>query len=342
MTDGSVRPLVSVEMIFWNAPPTFMDEAIRSVLAQTYAPLELLLCDDGSDDASTALARRWAALEPERVRYLEHDGHAHCGTSATRNLGVAAARGELLAFLDADDVWQPGHLTGQVEALLTCPSATVVCGRALDWRSWHAGAGPDVWSPLPWPSGTIVAPPHMLTAVLRDGGYATPICSLLVRRDIVVKHGGFDRRFPGMYEDQVLLAKLYLTQHLVLSDAESALYRQHDGSSTARAIRRGIYHPVAANRSREAFLRWLQEQPRLQGERADADLVQALEAALLPYRSRLSRLRWHVEAVGWMVRSRLGAMRRHLTPGRRRVGGRRTADPVRPGDPADRSRSRAR
>jgi glycosyltransferase involved in cell wall biosynthesis len=309
--------MVSVVMIFWNAQRAFMDEAIRSVLAQTYAPLELLLCDDGSENVSTTPARQWARLEPARVRYVEHERHAHRGTSASRNLGVAAARGELLAFLDADDVWRPAHLAGQVDALMTSPQATVVCGRALDWRSWKKGTGPDVWSPLPWPSGTVVAPPRMLTAVLRNGGYATPICSLLVRRDVVVEHGGFDNRFPGMYEDQALLAKLYLTQHLVLSDAETALYRQHDGSSTARAIRRGAYHPVAANRSTEAFLRWLQEQPRLQGDLADPDLVQALEAALTPYRTRLSRLRWQLEAVGRKARSRLGAARRQLIRGRR-------------------------
>ena len=301
-------------MIFWNAPRTFLDEAIRSVLAQTYEPLELLLCDDGSDDASTALARHWAGLDPARVRYVEHDGHAHRGMSATRNLGIAAARGELLAFLDADDVWRPAHLTRQVEALLGCPQATLVCGRALDWRSWNGEAGRDVWSPLPWPSGTIVAPPQMLTAVLRDGGYSTPICSLLVRRDVVLELGGSDDRFFHMYEDQVLLAKLYLTQHLIISDAETALYRQHDGSSTARAIRHGIYHPVEANRSRETFLRWLQEQPQLHGERVDPDLVNALDAALMPYRRRLPRLRWRVRTVTRTARAALSAVRRrHVT-----------------------------
>jgi glycosyltransferase involved in cell wall biosynthesis len=306
--------MVSVVMIFWNAPQAFLDEAIRSVLAQTYRPLELLLCDDGSDDASTALARHWAGLDPDRVRYVEHVGHAHRGMSATRNLGAAAARGELLAFLDADDVWRPTHLAGQVETLRGSPPATLVCGRALDWRSWNGGAGRDVWSSLPWPSGTIVAPPRMMTAVLRDGGYSTPVCSLLVRRDVVLELGGSDEGFPHMYEDQVLLAKLYLTQYLVLSDADTALYRQHEGSSTARAIRRGTYHPVAANRSREAFLRWLQAQPQLHGDIVDPDLGSALDAALMPYRGRLSRLRWQLRAVARTARTVLMSMRRrHIT-----------------------------
>ena len=157
--------------------------------------------------------------------------------SATRNLGVGAAKGDLLAFLDADDVWLPSHLAGQVSTLLARPEATLVCGRALDWRSWNGADGRDVWSSLPWPSGTVVAPPRMLTAVLWDGGYSTPVCSVLVRREVVLRLGGSDDRFHSMYEDQILLAKLYLTQHLVLGDAATALYRQHDNSSTARAIR---------------------------------------------------------------------------------------------------------
>jgi hypothetical protein len=157
----------------------------------------------------------------------------------------------------------------------------------------------------------------MLTAVLRNGSYSTPICSLLVQRHVVRQVGGSEDHFPQMYEDQVLLAKLYLTQHLVLSDAETALYRQHEGSSTARAIRRGSYHPMAANRSREVFLRWLRAQPQLQSNLVDPDLVDALDAALTPYQSTLSRLRWQLEAAGRAARSGLSRARRIRVTARR-------------------------
>src|SRR5262249_40463181 len=100
------KPLVSVIMIFLNAEP-FIEEAIDSVLQQTYADWELLLVDDGSSDASTQIARRFAAGLPGRVRYLEHDQHVNLGKSASRNLGISEARGEFIAFLDADDVWLP-------------------------------------------------------------------------------------------------------------------------------------------------------------------------------------------------------------------------------------------
>src|SRR4029078_6600136 len=68
------KPLVSVIIIFLNEE-RFSREAIESVFAQTYENWELLLVDDGSTDASTKIARRYAEQYPERVRYLEHDGH---------------------------------------------------------------------------------------------------------------------------------------------------------------------------------------------------------------------------------------------------------------------------
>src|SRR5690348_3334121 len=98
----SESPLVSVIIIFWNAEP-FLAEAVASVVAQSYPDWELLLVDDGSTDGSTALAQQIVVRDPQRMRYLEHPGHANRGMSATRNLGIAQARGTYLAFLDADD-----------------------------------------------------------------------------------------------------------------------------------------------------------------------------------------------------------------------------------------------
>ena len=306
-------------MIFWNAE-SFMDEAIRSVLAQTWPAVELVLCDDGSSDTSTALALRWAAQHPRRVRYVQHAGHAHRGMSATRRLGWAAARGELVAFLDADDVWLPEHLKRQVECLSGHPEVAAVCGSAMDWHSWDNPDRPDSWSPLPGPGRTVLLPPAMMTAVLREGSLATPICSVLVRRSAVAEFGGFEESFPSMYEDQVFLAKLYLSKAVVLCDARTAWYRQHAGSSTAEAIRRGDYHPIQANRSREAFLRWLSSRPETQGDQVEEALRTALDHELAPYRSVRARVRWRARAVGDRGRHLAGAGVRRLFLRRRRAG----------------------
>src|SRR5215470_3934185 len=100
----TLEPVVSVVTIFLNAE-RFIEGALESVFAQTYESWELLLVDDGSTDGSTAIARRFADRNPERVRYIEHAGHVNRGMSASRNAGACAARGIYVAFLDADDVW---------------------------------------------------------------------------------------------------------------------------------------------------------------------------------------------------------------------------------------------
>lgn len=82
------QPLVSVIIPFLNAE-RFIEEAIESVLAQTYKNWELLLVDDGSDDKSTKIALDYAKKCHGKVFYFEHDRHHNIGTSASRNLGGA-------------------------------------------------------------------------------------------------------------------------------------------------------------------------------------------------------------------------------------------------------------
>ncbi len=281
--DDLARTLVSVVMIFRDAERWF-DEAIDSVLAQSHPALELLLCDDGSSDTSSATARRRAAEQPDRVRYLEHPGHGHRGMSATRNLGIEAARGEVVAFLDADDVWDPAHLAHEVALLAGHPDAAFVCGRALNWYSWSDPDAEDRWSPLAWPPGTLVPPPRMLSAVLRRGAYTTPTCSLLVRREALVETGGGEAAFTTLFEDQVLLAKLSLGRACVISGSRTARYRRHDGSSSARALREGTYDPNGPSSSHEAYLRWVAQRPELQeGGGEHVELRAQLAEALAPY-----------------------------------------------------------
>lgn len=132
------EPRVSVICIFLDEE-RFLTEAVESVVAQTYRDYELLLVDDGSTDGSTRIARDYAGRFPDRVRYLEHEGHANRGMSATRNLGLARAHSEYVAFIDADDRWRPGKLAEQTAILDADPDVGMVCGTVNYWRSWEGG-----------------------------------------------------------------------------------------------------------------------------------------------------------------------------------------------------------
>ena len=134
------RPLVSVVMPYLHAA-RFLDEAIQSVASQTYERWELLLVDDGSTDGSERIAASWARRQPGRIHCLRHPGGANRGISASRNLGLRSASGELVAFLDADDVWREHKLERHVALLSAHPEAGMVYGRTEYWHSWTGDRG---------------------------------------------------------------------------------------------------------------------------------------------------------------------------------------------------------
>jgi teichuronic acid biosynthesis glycosyltransferase TuaG len=109
-TSPSTSPLVSVITPARNAAPT-LDAAIASVAAQSLPGWEMLIADDGSTDATPAIAAAWAARDP-RVRPLPGSGRE--GPAAARNRAIRAARGRFHAFLDADDRWRPEKLARQL------------------------------------------------------------------------------------------------------------------------------------------------------------------------------------------------------------------------------------
>lgn len=97
------RPLLSVVVPAYDVED-YLAECLDSLLAQTYAPLEVVVVDDGSTDSTGRVADAYAAAHPDVVRVLHTSNH---GLGAARNAGVAAARGALLAFADSDDVVPP-------------------------------------------------------------------------------------------------------------------------------------------------------------------------------------------------------------------------------------------
>jgi len=100
---ASVKPLVSVVMASWNRAAA-IQVSIRSVLAQRYQNFELIISDDGSSDDTVSLIRhRFAAeIAGGRIKLL---CNPHRGVSAARNAGLEAAQGEIIAYLDSDNIW---------------------------------------------------------------------------------------------------------------------------------------------------------------------------------------------------------------------------------------------
>jgi len=278
-------PLVSIVTIFLDAE-AFLAEAIDSVLAQTYAHWELLLVDDGSTDGSTAIALRYASSHPERVRYLEHPGHVNRGMSAARNLGLAHARGDYLAFLDADDAYLPGKLSGQVALMEALPEAGATYGATEYWHSW---AGPDaaardwIWSRFGVRPNSLAPPRRLLARYLKDGETLPSMGSLLVRRQALHAAGGFEESFPGLYEDQVFLAKLSLATSTFVSSECHDRYRQHPLSACRHATEEEV------QRAPERYLRWVTGLIERVAP-SDRELQRALRSALRRHsRSALAR-----------------------------------------------------
>jgi glycosyltransferase involved in cell wall biosynthesis len=254
-TDPCVAgPRVSVVSPFLDAE-AFIVEAIESVLAQDFQDLELILVDDGSTDRSTAIARDYAARYGPIVRYLDHEGHGNRGISASRNAGLAGARGELIAFIDADDVWERTKLTEQVAIMDARPEVAMVCGAARYWSSWNGGMDEVVQTGHA--VNVLVPAPEAALQLYPLGKASSPCTSdIMVRHDLLKAVGGFEEHFTGiaqLYEDQGFFLKMFLTASMYFSDRVWVNYRQHAASCVATIRREGGY-----DQARRYFLEWLE------------------------------------------------------------------------------------
>ncbi|HVC55605.1 MAG TPA: glycosyltransferase family A protein [Stellaceae bacterium] len=264
--------------IFFNAE-RFIAEAIDSVLAQDFRDFEIILVDDGSTRECTMIAREYAARHAPVIRYRQHPGHQNRGMSASRNLGLAAARGEFVAFIDADDAWEQTKLSEQVAIMEEFPELGMVCGAARYWSSWDGGR--DEIVPTGHVRNEIVRPPEAALALYPLGTAPSPCPSdLLLRRAAVAAVGGFEEHFTGprqLYEDQGFLAKLYLSSPVYFSDRIWLNYRQHDDSCVAEVNRLGLYREI-----RHYFLTWLDSYLTTMAQ-PDERVRGALQRALTDY-----------------------------------------------------------
>ncbi|NLC57282.1 MAG: glycosyltransferase family 2 protein [Armatimonadetes bacterium] len=214
--------LVSIVVPAHNAAP-HLAETLASLLRQTYRPLEILVVDDGSTDATAAIARQFG----EPVRCLSQ---RNAGPSAARNAGIAHARGDYVAFVDADDAFTPERTAVLVAALeAASPAAAFAASDAWLWDGRR-----------PLRRFNIARPPggeKGLTTFLDEN---RPYIGILARRHLLVRLGGFR---PDLWanEDCHLWLRLLGAGHTYAHVAEPLyLYRVHWQSLSRDAVRQAL------------------------------------------------------------------------------------------------------
>jgi glycosyltransferase involved in cell wall biosynthesis len=176
-------PTVSVLLPVWNGE-AFLAAAIESIVRQTFSSLELVVIDDGSSDGTAAIAEDFASGD-RRVRVLHRP---HEGLSATLNAGIAAARGDYVARMDADDISVPDRLRKQVAYLDTHPACVAVGAwiEVIDDAGRHIGLK------------TFVKTHEEISAALLRGISPMAHPTMVMRRDALQAAGGYDaRRSPS-------------------------------------------------------------------------------------------------------------------------------------------------
>jgi glycosyltransferase involved in cell wall biosynthesis len=203
-------PLVTVVIPAYNAGP-YIQQTVASVLAQTWSRLECLVIDDGSVDDTTSAV---AAFTDPRLRVLQQKNG---GVSRARNVGIRHARGQLIAFLDADDAWLPNKLRRQIEIMQACPDVGAVL-------SGYAVADSTLR-----PRWVVAArhPDQRLKRWLALEGDGPGLGStLLVRRSVLDRVGGFDESLPPS-EDLHFGLRLCAWTSIAAVAEPMVLYRTH-------------------------------------------------------------------------------------------------------------------
>jgi glycosyltransferase involved in cell wall biosynthesis len=184
------EPLVSIVIPAFNAAP-YIAMTLESVRAQTYRHWEAIVVDDGSSDGTAAIVE---SVRDERIRLIKQPNQGVC---RARNNGIAASRGDLVAFLDADDTWEPANLERKVAVLAAQPG--------VDWVfSDTFNADEHLAARVPGPEGR---DDDMLRhRLLWDGPVVPGPCSNLVLRRRCLDAGvRFDPEFSTAADQDVCI-----------------------------------------------------------------------------------------------------------------------------------------
>jgi GT2 family glycosyltransferase len=214
-------PTVSVIIPCYNTA-RFVGDTLASVFAQTRTDFEAVVINDGSPD-SDALEKVLAPWR-ERIVYLKQENR---GLAGARNTGIRAARGEFVAFLDSDDMWEPDYLAVQLAEMERDPSIDVLYPDAVIFGdSPHAGRRSFELSP----STGEVTFERVVTQECNVRVFAT------VRREVVLRAGLFDESLRSSEDFDLWLRILKAGGRIAYHRQVLVRYRRHEGSLSANTV----------------------------------------------------------------------------------------------------------
>ena len=218
-TDRADMPLISIIMPAYNGEKTIR-ETVESVISQTESDWELIAIDDGSQDSTVEIL---SSIGDPRVKVLSY---SNAGPSASRNRGIAHARGDYISFIDADDLWTPDKLESQLQALQNNPQAAVAYSWIdfIDESSQFARRGSHLSV-----NGNVYA--NLLIVNFLESG-SNP----LIRREALTEVGGFDESLTHG-EDWELWLRLAASYDFVAVPSAQVLYRVGSISATSNVAK---------------------------------------------------------------------------------------------------------
>ncbi len=220
-------PRVSVVIPLYNKAESVL-AAVGSVLRQSYADFELIVVDDGSTDSSVSVV---VGIGDRRMRIV---AQANAGPGAARNRGLGEALGEYVAFLDADDEWEPKFLELAVDALDRHPEcAAWVSGRAVGPE--RAGQGPRNRR-MGLTGGAWRLPHHTPPKALK---FCVDFCHsscVVARGSLVRRYGGYYDAGRGSYGEDSYLWLMFVMNHRLYLDPEPRVWFHTEHSSLGSAL----------------------------------------------------------------------------------------------------------
>jgi teichuronic acid biosynthesis glycosyltransferase TuaG len=213
--------LVSVIMPAYNAEK-YLAEAIESVIRQEYTSWELIVVDDGSTDNTAAIIKNYAAKD-NRVRYMQQPHH---NQARARNTGLLQASGELIAFLDADDIWMPDKLRLQVEVMHSFPVDLTFS----DGYFFETGPEQDLQKKIGIKYGKYSGQQGVNDFLAAN---RIPLMTALARKTSLERVSNFSES-PGIHEDYDLWLRMLINGDTFLGiNSCLAYYRTHAASSSS-------------------------------------------------------------------------------------------------------------